>query len=107
MGFERVGASEVGIFFNDTATVVNGTDLTLSVRYGGISVDGLAASSFWVVPLDQKLSKKERKSNPNAVELEKIHCITSGFLSRNNLASANASSQVFTVAPDPRSQFHL
>jgi hypothetical protein len=99
MGFERVGPDEVGIFLNYTATVVNGTDSTLSVRYGGISVDGRAASPFWIVPLAKKLSKKERKSKPDAVELEKIHCITSGFLSSDNFFSANTSSQVFTVAP--------
>lgn len=99
MGFERVGVGEVGIFLNYTATIVNGTDSALSVRYGGISVDGRAASPFWIVPLHKKLSKKERKSQPDAVELEKIHCITSGFLSSGNFFSANASSQVFTVAP--------
>ncbi|HSZ00845.1 MAG TPA: hypothetical protein VK788_15205 [Terriglobales bacterium] len=99
MGFERVGADEVGIFLNYTATIVNGTDSTLSVRYGGISVDGRAASPFWIVPLDKKLSKKERKSKPDAVEFEKIHCIMSGFLSRDNFFSGNASSQVFTIAP--------
>lgn len=99
MGFERVGANEVGIFLNYTAIIVNGTDSTVSVRYGGISVDGRAASPFWIVPLDKKLSNKERKSKPDAVELEKIHCITSGFLSSDNFFSANASSQVFAVAP--------
>ncbi len=99
MGFERVGADEAGIFLNYTATIVNGTDSTVSVRYGGISVDGRAASPFWIVPLDKKLSKKERKNKPDAVEVEKIRCITSGFLSSNNLFSANTSSQVFTIAP--------
>ena len=43
MGFERIGADEVGIFLNYTATIVNSTDSMLSVRYGGISVDGRAA----------------------------------------------------------------
>lgn len=99
VGFERVGTDEAGIFLNYTATVVNGTDSTLSVRYGGISVDGRAASLFWIVPRDKKLSKKERKNKPDAVELEKIHCLTNGFLSSDNFFSANAPSQVFTVAP--------
>jgi hypothetical protein len=99
MGFERVDADELGTFLNYTATIINSTDSTLTVRYGGISVDGRAASPFWIVPLHKKLSKKERKSKPDAVELEKIHCFTSGFLSSDNFFSANASSQVFTVAP--------
>ncbi|MFZ3330901.1 MAG: hypothetical protein WA197_09745 [Candidatus Acidiferrales bacterium] len=99
IGFERASATEAGIFLNYTATIVNGTDSTVSVRYGGISVDGRAASSFWIVPRGKKLSKKERESKPDVEELEKIHCITSGFLSGDNLFSANSSSQVFTVAP--------
>jgi hypothetical protein len=102
MGFERAGADEVGIFLNYTATIVNGTDSKLLVRYGGIRVDWRAASPFWIVPLDKKLSKQERKSKPDAVELEKIHCITSGFLPSGNFFSANTSSQVFTVAPQSR-----
>jgi hypothetical protein len=99
MGFERVGTEEVGIFLGYTTTIVNSTDSSLSVRYGGISVDGHAASPFWVVPPDQKLTKKERKSKPDAVELGKIHCFTSGFLSSDNFFSANTSSRVLTVGP--------
>jgi hypothetical protein len=99
IGFERVSMAEVGTFLNYTTIIVNSTDSTLSVRYGGISVDGHAASPLWVVPAGKELSKKERKSKPDAVELGKIHCLTSGFLSSDNLFSANSSSQVLTVAP--------
>ena len=99
IGFERVSIAEVGTFLNYTTTIVNSTDSTLSVRYGGVSVDGHAASPLWVVPADEKLNKKERKSKPDAVDLGKIHCFTSGFLSSDNVFSANASSQVLTVAP--------
>jgi len=98
-GFERVGTDEVGIFLNYTTTIVNSTDATLSVRYGGISVDGHVASPLWVVPTGKKLNKKELTSKPDAVELGKIHCLTSGFLSGDNFFSANPSSQVLTVAP--------
>jgi hypothetical protein len=99
IGFERVSANEVGTYLNYTTTVVNSTDSTLSVRYGGTSVDGHAASPLWVVPAGQKLDKKQRKSKPDVVELGKIHCSTSGFLSSDHFFSANASSQVLTVAP--------
>jgi hypothetical protein len=99
IGFESVSTTEVGTFLNYTTTIVNSTDSTLSVRYGGISVDGHAASLLWVVPAGKKLNKKERKSKPDAVELGKIHCFTSAFLSSDNFFSANASSQVLTVAP--------
>jgi hypothetical protein len=99
IGFERVSTDQVGTFLNYTTTIVNTTAATLSVRYGGISVDGHVASPLWVVPTGEKLSKKERKSKPDAVELAKIHCWTSGFLPSDNLFSANASSRVLTVVP--------
>jgi hypothetical protein len=99
IGFERVGTDEVGIFLSYTTTIVNSTDATLSVRYGGITVDGHVASPLWVVPTGKKLNKKELKSKPDAVELGKIHCLTSGFLSGDNFFSANPSSQVLTVVP--------
>jgi hypothetical protein len=75
IGFERVGADEVGTFLNYTTTIVNSSDSTLSVRYGGISVDGHAASPLWVVPPGKKLSKKERKSKPDMVGLGKAHVL--------------------------------
>src|SRR5215831_20089082 len=37
IGFERVSADEVGTYLNYMTTIVNGSDATLSVRYGGIS----------------------------------------------------------------------
>ena len=99
MGFERVSPNEVGTFLSYTTTIVNSTDSTLSVRYGGTSVDGHAAPPLRVVPTGKKLDKKERKIKPNVVELGKIHCLTSGFLSSDNFFAANALSQVLTVAP--------
>src|SRR6267142_357088 len=99
IGFERVGTDVVGTFLNYTTTIVNSTDAMLSVRYGGMSVDGQVASLLWVVPAGTKLSKKELKSKPDAVALGKIHCLTSGFLSSDNFFSASATSQVLSVAP--------
>jgi hypothetical protein len=99
LGFERVGTNEEGTFLNYTTTIVNSTGAAMSVRHGGFSVDGHTATPVWVVPAGQKLSKKERKSKPGAVELGKLQCFTSGFLSSQNVFSANASSQVITVAP--------
>lgn len=99
IGFERVSTDEVGTFLNYTTTIVNSTDSTLSVRYGGASVDGHVASPLWLVPVGKKLNKKERESKTDVVELGKIHCFTAGFLSKDNFFSANASAQVLTVAP--------
>src|SRR5580700_6376174 len=50
IGFEHVGPNEVGTFLNYTTTVVNSTDSTILVRYGGMTVDGHAASPLWTVP---------------------------------------------------------
>ena len=61
MGFERVSTYQVGIFLNQTTTIVNSTAARLSVRYGGISVDGRTASPLRVVSPGQKLNKRERK----------------------------------------------
>jgi hypothetical protein len=99
IGFERVSPNEVGTLLTYTTTIANSTDSTLSVRYGGTSVDGHAASPLRVVPAGKTLDKKERKSKPDVVELGKIHCFTSGFLSSDNFFSANASSQILTVGP--------
>jgi hypothetical protein len=98
IGFERVSTDFLGTLLNYTTTIVNNTDATLAVRYGGISVDGHVASPLWVVPAGTKLSKKELKSKPGAVELGKIHCLTSGFISSDNFFSASTSSQVLSVA---------
>lgn len=99
LGFEAVGGGERGTFLNYTTTIVNNTDTTLSVRYGGISVDGRAASPLWTVSPGRKLSKKERKSKPDLAELAKMNCFTSGFFSSDNLFSANTTSRILSVAP--------
>jgi hypothetical protein len=99
MGFERVSSNEVGTFLNYTTTVVNGTDSKLSVRYGGISVDGHTASPLRVVPPGRKLNKNERKGSQDMAELGEMHCFTSRFLSSDNFFSANTLSQALIVAP--------
>ncbi len=99
MGFERFGANQIGTLLNYAATIVNTTDSTVSVRYGGISVEGHAAAPLWVVLPGKKLNKRERNSELDVVELSRMHCFTSGFLSSANIFSADTSSQVFVVAP--------
>jgi hypothetical protein len=99
IGFEHVSAYEVGIFLNYTTTIINSTDSKVSVRYGGINVDGHSAEPLWVVPPGKKLSRRERKSKQDLADLSKMHCFTSGFLSSANVLSANSSSQPITVAP--------
>jgi hypothetical protein len=99
IGFERTGTDQTGTFLNYATTIVNGTDEIALVRYGGIRVDGQLTSPLSVAPAGRKAGKKELKSDRDVVEIGKIHCLTSGFLSGDNWFSADASSQVLTVVP--------
>jgi hypothetical protein len=99
MGFERVGGGTVGEYLGYTTTIVNSSQATISVQYGGISVDGHAASPLFVASSDRNRRGTNQARNPQIVTLEKLHCFTSGFLASDNLFSAQASSQGFTVAP--------
>lgn len=98
MAYERVNPNEMGIFLIHTATIVNTTDATTFVRYGGVSVDGRAVLPPLVVPPGKKLSRKELKGRP--VELGKMNCFTAGYFpAENMLFSASNASRVLTVAP--------
>jgi len=100
LGFEGTGTDERGTFLNYTTTIVNGTDARVSLRFGGISIDGHAASPVRLVPAGKKPKKKqERQNQEELVELRKMHCITSGFLPSDNLFSADNFAKVLAVAP--------
>jgi hypothetical protein len=99
IGFERVSADEVGTYLGYTTTIVNGSDSTLSVRYGGISIDGRAVSVPWIFLPGKMLNKRERKNKTNVVEPEKMQCFTTGFLSDDHLFSADGTSQTLSVSP--------
>lgn len=100
IGFESVNPDEVGTYLNYTVTIVNGSDSTLSVRYGGITIDGRAVSLPWVILPGKKLNKRERKNHTNVVEPDKMQCFTSGFLSHDHFFSADGSSQTLNVYPN-------
>jgi len=99
LGFERVSADEVGTYLNYTTTIVNSSDSTLSVRYGGISIDGRAVPLPWVIPPGKKLTKRESKSKTYVVEPEKMRCFTNGFISYDHLFSADGASQTLKLSP--------
>ena len=99
MGFEWVGLGQAGAFLNYTTTIVNGTDSTLSVRYGGISLDGHPASPLSIVASNKHLNKREIHGKNQVVELSKMNCFTSGFLPSDNFFSASPLSQSFSVLP--------
>jgi len=99
IGFERVSADEVGTYLNYTTTIVNGSDATLSVRYGGISIDGRRVSLPSVIPLGKKPNKRKRGNKPSVLEPEKMQCFASGFLSFDHLFSAEVASEPLSVPP--------
>jgi hypothetical protein len=100
LGFERAGTDEGGTFLNYTTTVVNSTESKLSVKYGEISVDGHVAKPLSLISSSKKRDKNASKSKTNKdVAPEEMHCVVGGFLSTDNLVSANDSSQIHTVAP--------
>jgi hypothetical protein len=119
LGFERIGTDEEGTFLNYTTTIVNSTESALSVKYGGISVDGHVAKPLSLVSSGKKRDKNASKSKADDdVASEEMHCVKSGFISTDNLFSANDSSQIRTVAPsaaitvssvirDPRNHYWL
>jgi hypothetical protein len=98
MGFERAGIGLPGDFLNYTTTIVNGTGEALSVRYGGISVDGHPASPLSIIPANKHLNKKEA-GRSDVAELNKMNCFTSGFVSGDNFFSPNNLSQTLSVLP--------
>jgi hypothetical protein len=88
IGFERVNPDEVGTYLGYTTTIVNGSDSTLSVRYGGLSVDGRAVPFRWLSFPEGNSDKRERKIKSNVLELGNVRCFTSGYLSDDHLFSA-------------------
>jgi hypothetical protein len=99
IGFEGVTEDEVGTFLIYATTIVNDGDSILTVRYGGISVDGRSVSLPWVIPPGKKPKKHERSVKSNAIELDRMQCLTNGFFSDDHLFSAGTQSQTFSVSP--------
>ena len=99
IGFERAGSGQPGAFLNTTTTIVNRTDQTLSVRYGGISVDGHPFSPLSVVPANKHHNKQDVHGTSDVAELSQMTCFRSGFLSQDNFFAANTLSQTLSVPP--------
>lgn len=99
MGFENVPTGEVGTFLIFRTTIVNNTHARVSVRYGGISVDGHEADPLLFVLPTEKLTRKEHKGKPGTLELGKLHCFANRFLASDDVLSMDRSSQAQGVAP--------
>lgn len=99
LGFESISPDEVGTYIGYNTTIVNGSDATLSVRYGGISIDGLAVSLPSATSESRKANKREHRGRANIVAPGKLQCLANGFLSRDHLFAADNVSEILTVSP--------
>jgi len=99
MGFEKLRPERVGELIAYTTTIVNATRAKVLVRYGAASIDGHIVSPVSTVSATKHLSSKRLKREPNIVEIGKLYCFTSGFLSSENFFSADQLSLELTVEP--------
>lgn len=99
MGFERVGKGQVGDFIGYTSSIVNNSGSVISVRYGGISVDGHAAAPLSVSVPKNHLSQQDLAKRTDMVALDTLHCFSTGFLSAENFFSASSPSKHSAVSP--------
>jgi len=94
VGYERVGSNTAFKLLNYTTTITNNTDSDLSVQYGGAIVDGHTALPLWVALTNKGFRKRDRKE---IWELNKMHCFTTSFSSKENFFSADNLSKIFTI----------
>jgi len=95
-GFERISTGEAGELLTFATTIVNNTDLALTVRPGRASFDGHLALPLSIVLSKKGLGKKERAQT---WELARMHCFTSGSFPIQYFFSPNSSSPAFIVNP--------
>jgi hypothetical protein len=100
MGFEKRRPEEVRELIAYTTTIVNNTHAKLSVEYGGTTVDGHIVLPLSIVAASERLSKKQLSADADVVEIGKLYCFTSGYLSSERFLSAKPS--VLTLAVDPQ-----
>jgi hypothetical protein len=99
VGFEGIGAERTGTLISYTTTIANSTGSPVSARFRGFSIDGRSALPLALVPQGHNSKKKAPRGKPDSVELDKMHCFISGFLSGKKFFSADPSSQSLSVAP--------
>jgi hypothetical protein len=93
MGFEKPRREQPWEFIAYTTTIANSTTKRLSVKFGGITVDGRIVS-----PLSISDARRRRK-NEDSVEITRLYCFSSGFLSHEKFFTVNELSTELTVEP--------
>jgi hypothetical protein len=97
MGFEKIRSEQVQEFIAYTTTIANSTNTTLSVEYVGMTVDGHTVPPLSIA--SKASDRKRPKNQPNIVEIEKLYCFRSGFLSDTSFLPATGQPSGLTVAP--------
>jgi len=97
IGFERIARGEVGEFIEYTAAVVNSTGRVALLRVGGVSVDEGTARQVHIS--QEHRHRREKDYDTDVAELSKLYCLTSGFLSTDNLVSADPQGGVLVIEP--------
>jgi hypothetical protein len=100
MGFEKLHQEDVRELIAYTTTIVNNTHAKLSVKYGGTTVDGRIVLPLSIIADSKHLSKKQLSADADNIEIGKLYCFTSGYLSSESFFAANPS--VLELAVDPQ-----
>jgi len=99
MGFERVGGGRVGEYLEQTTTIVNDSGVSVSLQYGGRSVDGYVTPPPLLVANPKKTARKERADATKTVSLRVLSCFRNGFLASESFFSAGTLSESLSIAP--------
>jgi hypothetical protein len=99
MGFEKLSTEEVRELIAYTTTIVNNTHEKLSVEYGGITVDGHIVQPLSIVTDSKHFSKKQLSTDGDIVEIGKLYCFTSGYLSSKRFFPAKPPALGMAVDP--------
>jgi len=95
LGYEKVSPDQAGKLLNYVTTIANDTDSSVSVRYGGASVDGHVTLPLAIAhPRD--LNSRDRKE---LWDVNKLNCFKNRFAPSDELFTPSSSPQVFTVRP--------
>jgi len=99
MGFERIAFAQAGMLLGITATVINGSDSNIRVTGGGITINGHSEPLVSLIRGNKRFKSRDLENDQKAVDLERMACFKSGFLSSDHLFSTEASSQALSVLP--------
>lgn len=95
VGYEKVSSYQAGKLLNYVTTIANNTESSVSVRYGGASVEGHVTVPLAIAPA-RDLNSRDGK---NIWDVNKLNCFRTRFAPSDTLFTAASSPQVFTVRP--------